>query len=186
MITRPSVSKAINLSRARCTCQYPDKWSCLRISDQDEKHKSFISSNGQILVGTYTKEHIVSRHKHNQSTSLFSAGIMNQHKALIQEDHWYAYIWRASSSETVQFDGVLRDSFFCQEVGDFHPLITLQLDDLTHLLVVDECAIASEFLHISVIRFRTECMIGFNNTFLKAFKSFLESYSVNEKIRSEG
>lgn len=54
--------------------------------------------------------------------------------------------WRTLSSETVQLDGVLRDSFFCQEVGDLYPLITLQLDDLTHLLVVDEGAIAGEFL----------------------------------------
>lgn len=84
----------------------------------------------------------------------------------------------------MQLDGVLRDSFFCQEIGDLYPLITLQLDDLAHLLVVDEGTIASEFLDISVVKLRTKNTTELNNTFLKAFKSFLESYSAIGKIGS--
>jgi hypothetical protein len=49
----------------------------------------------------------------------------------------------------VQLDGGLGDPFLREEVGDLEPLITLKLNDLTHLLVVDESAVAGEFLKCS-------------------------------------
>jgi len=49
-------------------------------------------------------------------------------------------------SEPVQLDGGLWDPLFSEEVGDLDPLITLKLDDLTHLLVVNESTVASKFL----------------------------------------
>lgn len=50
------------------------------------------------------------------------------------------------NSEPMQLDVSLRDSLFRKEVGDLDSLITLKLDDLTHLLVVNESAVASKFL----------------------------------------
>jgi hypothetical protein len=46
----------------------------------------------------------------------------------------------------MQLDGVLRDSLFREEADNLKPLITLKLDDLTHLLVVNESAVASKLL----------------------------------------
>jgi len=46
----------------------------------------------------------------------------------------------------VQLDGVLRDALLREELDNLEPLITLKLDDLTHFLVVNECAVASKFL----------------------------------------
>lgn len=48
--------------------------------------------------------------------------------------------------EPVQLDGVLRNAFLREELDNLKPLITLQLDDLTHFLVVDECAVTSKLL----------------------------------------
>ena len=50
-------------------------------------------------------------------------------------------------SESMQFNGVLRNALFCEEIGNFDPLIALKLNDLTHLLIVHEVAVASELLH---------------------------------------
>lgn len=49
-------------------------------------------------------------------------------------------------SEPVQLYGVLRNAIFREEIGDLEPLITLKLDDLTHLLVFNESAVAGKFL----------------------------------------
>lgn len=48
--------------------------------------------------------------------------------------------------EPVQLDCVLGDPLLGQEGGDLKPLVTLELDDLSHLFVVDECAVTGEFL----------------------------------------
>jgi hypothetical protein len=50
----------------------------------------------------------------------------------------------------VQFDGLLVDTIFGEKVGYLNTLITLKLDDLTHLLVIDECTVAGEFLDVSI------------------------------------
>lgn len=47
----------------------------------------------------------------------------------------------------MQLDGVLRNALLREELDNLKPLITLQLDDLTHLLVVNESAVASKLLY---------------------------------------
>ena len=46
----------------------------------------------------------------------------------------------------MQLDGVLRDTLLGQEVLNLDPLITLELDDLASLLVLNDGTVASEFL----------------------------------------
>jgi hypothetical protein len=46
----------------------------------------------------------------------------------------------------VQLDGVLRNALLREEFDNLEPLITLQLDDLTHFLVIDECTVTSKLL----------------------------------------
>jgi hypothetical protein len=46
----------------------------------------------------------------------------------------------------VQLNGVLRNALLREEFDNLKPLITLQLDDLTHFLVVDKGAVASKLL----------------------------------------
>lgn len=40
-------------------------------------------------------------------------------------------------SETVNLDGVLRDAFFDEESGYLEPLVTLELDDLPGLFIIN-------------------------------------------------
>lgn len=51
--------------------------------------------------------------------------------------------------EPMQLDSVPRDALFDKEVCNLDPLIALKLDDLTHLLIVNEVAVASELLRRS-------------------------------------
>jgi hypothetical protein len=46
----------------------------------------------------------------------------------------------------MQLDGGLGDTLFGEEVRYLGPLVTLKLYDLTHVDIVDERSIASEFL----------------------------------------
>jgi len=46
----------------------------------------------------------------------------------------------------MQLDGVLGDTLFGQEVLNLNPLVTLELNDLASLLILDEGTVASEFL----------------------------------------
>lgn len=46
----------------------------------------------------------------------------------------------------MQLDSGPWDPLFSEEVGDLDPLITLELDNLAHLLVVDEGSVAGKFL----------------------------------------
>jgi hypothetical protein len=48
--------------------------------------------------------------------------------------------------ESMHLDGRSLNSILGQEGGDLGALISLKLDDLSHLLIVDEGAIAGEFL----------------------------------------
>lgn len=62
--------------------------------------------------------------------------------------------------EPVQLDGVLRNSLFGEEGGDLEPMVTLQLDDLSHLFVLDERPVTGKFLDISEHRERQGRMEG--------------------------
>lgn len=46
----------------------------------------------------------------------------------------------------MQLDGGPRDAFFGEEVCNLDSLVTLKLNDFTHLLIVDEVSVASELL----------------------------------------
>jgi hypothetical protein len=46
----------------------------------------------------------------------------------------------------MELDRGLGNTLLREECGYLSPLVTLELDDLTHLLVVDEGAVASELL----------------------------------------
>ena len=46
----------------------------------------------------------------------------------------------------MQLDGIPRNTLFGEEVGYLGPLITLKLDNLTHLFVVDDGTVAGKFL----------------------------------------
>lgn len=49
-------------------------------------------------------------------------------------------------SEPVYLYGGLGDALLSEELRNLHTLITLELDDLTGLLILDESAVASKFL----------------------------------------
>jgi len=49
-------------------------------------------------------------------------------------------------SETMDFDGRFLDPIVREEGGDLDTLVPLELDNLTHLLVVNKCAVAGKFL----------------------------------------
>lgn len=66
---------------------------------------------------------------------------------MLTEQHVGSRAWMPHDRlEPVQLDGVLRDPLFREEIDNLKPLITLKLDDLTHLLVVNESAVASKLL----------------------------------------
>lgn len=46
----------------------------------------------------------------------------------------------------MQLDGLLVYTVLGEEIGDLESLIALKLDDLTHLLILDKCAVAGKFL----------------------------------------
>ena len=49
-------------------------------------------------------------------------------------------------SESVDLDGTLRDALLGEELRNLYTLITLKLDDLTSLLIIDEGTVAGKFL----------------------------------------
>ena len=57
-------------------------------------------------------------------------------------------------SESVDLDRVLRDSLLDEELRNLQALITLQLDDLAGLLIINESTVASEFLTMA---YRQSC-----------------------------
>lgn len=81
-------------------------------------------------------------------------------------------------SETVDLYSALGDALLGEELGNLHTLITLELDDLTSLFILDESAVASKFLRkqqsAAVTRSVTQAGAY---TFLNAFRSFFASYS---------
>ena len=77
--------------------------------------------------------------------------------------------------EPMQLNSVFRDALFGEEIGNLDPLVTLKLNDLTHLLIVNEIAVASKFLQ-NLVSQRPKIEVA-KKTFLKALRSFLGSYS---------
>lgn len=84
----------------------------------------------------------------------------------------------------MNLDGRLLNPILGEEVGNLGALVSLKLDDLTHLLIVDKSSVARKFL----LRFQYQlCLITQKRkkikryiekfTFLKALRIFLESYS---------
>ena len=54
--------------------------------------------------------------------------------------------YTTTRSETVDLDGALRDALLNKECGYLQPLIALQLDDLSSLLILNESTVAGKFL----------------------------------------
>ena len=54
--------------------------------------------------------------------------------------------YTTTRSETVDLDGALRDALLNEECGDLQPLVALQLDDLSSLLILNESTVAGKFL----------------------------------------
>jgi hypothetical protein len=67
------------------------------------------------------------------------------------------------------------DAILDKKIGNFATLVSLELDDLTHLLVVNEGAIAGEFLFAFVSKSLEweETRIGEGLYLLKSFEQFL-------------
>lgn len=95
-------------------------------------------------------------------------------------------------SESMHLDGGFLHSVLDKERGDLGTLVSLQLDYLAHLFVVNNSAIASEFLHniyksvnkskrvsskVCGPSYRGEHLL----TFLKALRSFFWSYSAKKE-----
>lgn len=79
--------------------------------------------------------------------------------------------------EPMQLDSVPGDALFGEEVCNLDPLVTLKLNDLTHLFIINEVAVASELLKQSGEPTSKKNQNS-QETFLKALRSFLGSYSV--------
>ena len=89
----------------------------------------------------------------------------------------------------MNLDSGLGDAFLDQERGDLQPLVALELDDLTSLLIINKGTVAGKFLH-GVETENGQCLcseaaIKWALAFLKAFKSFLRSYSAGKRGGSE-
>lgn len=86
------------------------------------------------------------------------------------------------------------DSLLEQHAHDLGALVSLELDDLAHLIVIDKTAVAGEFLCKRNDRTRAEWVSASDraerlarwkgqSSLLNAFKSFLGSYSVGTPWR---
>jgi len=62
---------------------------------------------------------------------------------LLLQMTWTYGMW---SLETMHLDGGLLQAILDEEGGDLGTLVSLELDDLAHFLIVDKSAVASEFL----------------------------------------
>ena len=52
--------------------------------------------------------------------------------------------------ESMDLDSVFFYAIIDEEVGDLGTMVSLELDDLTHFLMIDKSTIASKFLLISI------------------------------------
>jgi hypothetical protein len=85
----------------------------------------------------------------------------------------------------MHLDGGFLQAILDEEGGDLGTLISLKLDDLSHFLIVYKSAVASEFLSrfiktIDRLIYKTVDIL----TFLKAFRSFLGSYSIAKLLQT--
>ena len=87
------------------------------------------------------------------------------------------------SLETMHLDGGFLQTILDEEGGDLGTLISLELDDLAHFLIVDKSAVASEFLS-RLIKHIDRRIKPLMLTFLKAFRSFLGSYSIANLVQT--
>jgi len=62
--------------------------------------------------------------------------------------------------EPMELDSVSRDTLFGEEICNLDPLVTLKLNDLTHLLIVNEVAVARELLFESFEEFLGVIFLG--------------------------
>lgn len=78
----------------------------------------------------------------------------------------------------MDLDCVLWNAFFDEESRNLQPLVTLELDDLAGLFIINQSSVASKFLmEKSVEKSYDMYHVELSITFLNAFKSFLASYS---------
>ena len=77
----------------------------------------------------------------------------------------------------MQLDRALGNTLLREECGYFEPLISLELDYLTEFVIVDKSTVASKFLTIYQNYLLWDDKDD-RETFLKAFRSFLGSYSI--------
>lgn len=87
------------------------------------------------------------------------------------------------SLETMHLDGGFLQAIVDEEGGDLGTLISLELDDLAHFLIVDKSAVASEFLS-RLIKLVDRWIKPLILTFLNAFRSFLGSYSIAKLVQT--
>ena len=83
----------------------------------------------------------------------------------------------------MHLDGGFIQAILDQEIVGLGTLVSLELDDLAHFLIVDKSAVASEFLSRS-IKLIDRHMKPLMLTFLKAFRSFLGSYSIAKLVQT--
>ena len=77
----------------------------------------------------------------------------------------------------MHLDGGFLQAILDEEGGDLGTLVSLELDNLAHFLIIDKSAVASEFLW-RLIKPIDGLIKPLILTFLNAFKSFLGSYSI--------
>ena len=74
--------------------------------------------------------------------------------------------YTTTRSETVDLDGALRDALLNKECGDLQPLVALQLDDLSSLLILNESTVAGEFLWPVLLATATSIYLEGHSTYL--------------------
>lgn len=85
----------------------------------------------------------------------------------------------------MHFDGGFFQASFDEEVKDLAAMVSLELDDLAHFLILDNSTIASEMLgkftdQMPIDRYTNKTI----DTFLKAFKSLFKLYSIVKLVQT--
>jgi len=66
--------------------------------------------------------------------------------SLLLQMTWTYGIWGHGGLETMHLDGGFLQAILDEEGGDLGALVSLELDDLAHFLIIDKSTIASKFL----------------------------------------
>jgi len=106
-----------------------DSWKVNR----KERDRNILESLGHIHV-----QKIISTKVTTKEVLLYIPPI-----SLLLQMTWTYGMW---SLETMHLDGGLFQAILDEEGGDLGTLVSLELDDLAHFLIVDKSAVASEFL----------------------------------------